>query len=285
MAKIAILGCGYVGSALAQVLQKEGHQVRGLVRSEESVQRLQAQGIVGGALDLVSGDYPLNENFDAVVFAASSGGGGLEAYRAIYETAVGRAVRWAEQQGVTKFIFTSSTSVYPQDDGQVVDEESATGGTEYAQILLAGERQVRESKLPLRAVLRLGGLYGPGRNYLAEQLKRGECTIGGRVDHFINYLHQQDAVSALRLLLQSERRGSFLYNVTDGHPVTKMEMARHVAQRLGIAEIHFETEGKAGPRAQKQGRAAVNRQVLGTKFRRDFGWTPIFPSFFEGFSP
>ena len=76
------------------------------------------------------------------------------------------------------------------------------GGTEQvhaptADAILGGERAVLSSGFAKARVLRFGGLYGPGRHHLVDQLRRGENVIGGRVDHYINYLHRDDAASSV----------------------------------------------------------------------------------------
>jgi nucleoside-diphosphate-sugar epimerase len=271
---------------LAHQALQQGWQVQAFVRSPESVERLRAQGIEAHLFDLVTGDYEkLARDFKAIVYAASSGGGGLAAYQAIYDVGVKRAVEWAQEAMIPQFIFTSSTSVYRQDDGLEVNESSPTGGTDQAEILLTGERHVLQSSISSRWVLRFGGLYGSGRHYLLDQLRRGEKTIGGRVDHFINYLHRDDAARALWSALQVSRDGKFLYNVTDGQPVTKVELARWLAQRLGISDLSFEDQAPAGPRAKRDGRTAVNRRILSTRFRTELTWKPQFSSVFEGLDP
>ena len=79
--KIAVLGCGYVGAQFARQARAAGHGVLGVVRSEDSRDRLRAEGISAEAFDIQAGDWAqLPKHFDAVVYAASTGGGGPEAY-------------------------------------------------------------------------------------------------------------------------------------------------------------------------------------------------------------
>ena len=78
--QIAVLGCGYVGAEFARQARAAGHGVLGVVRSEASRDRLRAEGIPAEAFDLFAGDWSaLPGRFDAVVYAASTGGGGPEA--------------------------------------------------------------------------------------------------------------------------------------------------------------------------------------------------------------
>ena len=284
--KIAVLGCGYVGAEFARQARAAGHEVLGVVRSEGSRDKLRAEGLAAEAFDLYSGDWALLPGrFDAVVYAASTGGGGPEAYALAYDTGVRRALAWARDVGAQNFVFTSSTGVYRQDDGRIVDEESVVGGAPTADAILGGERAVLSSGLANARVLRFGGLYGPGRHHLVDQLRRGENVIGGRVDHYINYLHRDDAASAVLAALAGGPVGERVYNVADGRPVTKEALARWIAERLGQGAPVFDPMAPAGPRVAKGGRTQPSRIVATGRIRAELGWKPAFADVFAGLAP
>jgi nucleoside-diphosphate-sugar epimerase len=282
--RIAVLGCGYVGTAFALQAQARGHAVLGVVRSAESVARLQALGVAAQACDLQADDWmALPAAFDVVVYAASTGGAGVDAYARTYDAGVRRALAWARGVGAQRFVFTSSTGVYRQDDGSVVTEASEVGGTPTADAMLAGERAVLASGIAQAMVLRFGGLYGPGRHYLLDQLKRGENVIGGRVDHFINYLHREDAAGAVLAAVETVAPGAHLYNVTDGHPVTKADLAVWISAQLQLPAPLFDPEAPAGPRMRRSGQVQPSRIVDASRITRELGWKPGFSSVFDGF--
>jgi len=284
--KIAILGCGYVGTEFARQAKSAGHEVLGVVRSEASRDKLRAEGITAEAFDLHAGDWALlPKQFDAVVYAASTGGGGPEAYALAYDVGVKRALVWARGVGARAFVFTSSTGVYRQDDGGIVDEESVVGGAPTADAILGGERAVLNSGFPKARVLRFGGLYGPGRHHMVDQLRRGDHVIGGRVDHFINYLHRDDAASSILAALVGGPLGPRVYNVGDGCPVTKEALARWIAERLGQPAPVFDPLAPAGPRVAKGGRTQPSRIVATGRIREELGWTPGFIDVFAGLTP
>lgn len=283
--KIAVLGCGYVGAEFARQAHAAGHEVLGVVRSEASRDKLRAEGLVAEAFDLQTGDWAfLPGRFDAVVYAASTGGGGPEAYALAYDVGVKRALAWARAVGAHSFVFTSSTGVYRQDDGGVVDETSPVGGAPTADAILGGERAVLDSGFAKARVLRFGGLYGPGRHHLVDQLRRGDNVIGGRVDHFINYLHRDDAASSILASIVGGPVGARVYNVGDGKPVTKEALARWIAQRLGAGEPIFDPSAPAGPRVAKGGRTQPNRIVATGMIRADLPWNPRYSDVFAGLS-
>ncbi|NBY35910.1 MAG: NAD-dependent epimerase/dehydratase family protein [Verrucomicrobia bacterium] len=283
--KIAVLGCGYVGAQFARLAKAHGHEILGVVRSDASRDRLRAEGLAAEAFDIQLGDWSLLPGtFDAVVYAASTGGGGPEAYALAYDVGVKRALAWAKSVGARKFVFTSSTGVYRQDDGLAVNEDSSAGGTPTADAILEGERAVMAAELECVRVLRFGGLYGPGRHHLVDQIKRGENVIGGRVDHFINYLHRDDAASSVLASLVSGPAGARIYNVSDGNPVTKSQLARWIAQRLGGVELVFDEAAPGGPRMRRGGRDQPNRVVDASRFRSEVIWKPQFDSIYAGLS-
>lgn len=284
-ARIAVLGCGYIGTAFALQAQAQGHPVLGVVRSAESCERLRGLGLGAAACDLQSDDWSgLPAAFDVVIYAASTGGAGPEAYAQTYDAGVKRALGWARRVGARHFLFTSSTGVYRQDDGSVVTESSDVGGTPTADAMLAGERAVLTAGFDRATVLRFGGLYGPGRHYLLDQLKRGERVIGGRVDHFINYLHREDAASAVLAAVERAAPGPHLYNVTDGRPVTKAALAVFLAAKLGLPEPIFDAAAPAGPRLRRTGQVQPSRIVEAGLIRRELGWQPRWADAFEGFA-
>jgi len=283
--KIAVLGCGYVGAEFARQARAAGHEVLGIVRSEASCDKLRAEGIAAEAFDIQAGDWSaLPKQFDAVVYAASTGGGGPEAYALAYDVGVKRAIAWAKGVGAHSFIFTSSTGVYRQDDGSFVDETSPVGGALTADAILGGEHAVLASGFAKARVLRFGGLYGPGRHHLVDQLRRGDNVIGGRVDHFINYLHRDDAASSILAAIIGGPVGARVYNAGDGNPVTKEALAKWIATRLGQGSPVFDSAAPAGPRVAKGGRTQPNRIVLTERIRAELAWNPIFPKVFMGLS-
>lgn len=281
--RIVVLGCGYVGAEFAAQAKAHGHAVVGVVRSPESRDRLRAQGIDAIACDLSSDDWSsLPPAADAVVFAASTGGAGAEAYAQVYDAGVKRALAWARRVGASHFVFTSSTGVYRQDDGAVVDEASPVGGTPTADAILAGERAVLSSGLAGATVLRFGGLYGPGRHYLLDQLRRGETLIGGRVDHYVNYLHRDDAASAVLAAVEAAPAGARVFNVTDGQPVTKADLAVWICAQLRLSAPVFDAAAPAGPRMRRTGQPQPSRLVSSAAVRRELAWIPRFPNVFKG---
>jgi nucleoside-diphosphate-sugar epimerase len=120
---------------------------------------------------------------------------------------------------------------------------------------------------------------------MVDQLRRGEHVIGGRVDHYINYLHRDDAASSVLAAILAGPDGARVYNVGDGHPVTKESLARWIAEQLGQSVPIFDSSAPAGPRVAKGGRTQPSRIVATGRIRSELGWRPAFSDVFAGLAP
>jgi nucleoside-diphosphate-sugar epimerase len=120
---------------------------------------------------------------------------------------------------------------------------------------------------------------------MVDQLRRGDNVIGGRVDHYINYLHRDDAASSILAALVGGPAAARVYNVGDGHPVTKEALARWIAERLGQSAPVFDPSAPAGPRVAKGGRTQPSRIVATGRIRAELDWKPAFADVFAGLAP
>src|SRR5882757_5231054 len=121
-----IVGCGYVGLPLGAELVRRGHEVFGLRRSLLAEAELKAAGITPLHADITQPETlaKLPRDFDWVVNCSASGGGGVDDYRRVYLEGNRNLVSWLVETPPKKFVYTSSTSVYTQNDGSVVTETS-----------------------------------------------------------------------------------------------------------------------------------------------------------------
>src|SRR6267154_642013 len=126
--RVLIVGCGYVGMALGENLASLGHQVFGLRRSWAGVPQLQSTRIRPLEADITGPETlaALPGAYDWVVHCASSSGSGVEGYRRVYVKGTHNLLEWLGATPPKKFVYTSSTSVYGQNDGSTVEETSLT---------------------------------------------------------------------------------------------------------------------------------------------------------------
>ena len=139
--RVLIVGCGYVGLPLGAELARQGHEVFGLRRSAAG--ELKAAGIHPLIADITKPEtlakFP--RNFDWVVNCVASGGGSADDYRQIYLEGNRNLVSWLADSPPKKFIYTSSTSVYGQNDGSLVTEKSpAEPAADTAKVLVETEK-------------------------------------------------------------------------------------------------------------------------------------------------
>jgi nucleoside-diphosphate-sugar epimerase len=267
--RILVAGVGDVGAALARRRVAAGDEVHGLRRD---VSRLPA-GIVPVRADLTRPETlrQLPQGLDALVYAAAADRADERAYRAVYVDGLRNVLDAVGP--VARVLFVSTTGVYGQRDGEWVDERSATEPTRFTgRVMLEGETLARSRAGAVVTVLRLGGIYGPGRGRLVEQVRRGEATcVPGVVT---NRVHRDDAVAAIAHVLESARPPAVV-NVVDDDPAERCAVLRWLADRLG-APAPAVVSGDARTRTDNK---RVSNALL-----RSFGWVPRFPTFREGYA-
>ena len=183
--RVLIVGCGYVGLSLGAGLVRQGHEVSGLRRSTAAATEFAAAGIrpLGGDITRPETLARLQPDYDWVVHCVSASGGGAEEYRAIYIEGTRNLIAWLAARPPAKFVYTSSTSVYGQTDGSLVDEASPTEPeAETARILVEAEQLLLEAAKQKRLpaiILRVAGIYGPGRGFWFKQFLSGDARIEG----------------------------------------------------------------------------------------------------------
>jgi nucleoside-diphosphate-sugar epimerase len=273
MARILIVGCGYVGGALATRLLGEGHEVFGLRRNLSAL----PAGVVGvqGDVSEAAGVGALPQGLDSVVYAVGAKQRDEDAYRAAYLDGLGHVLRALGEEGQEpgRILFTSSTSVYGQMRGEWVDETSPTHPRGFAgEIMLSAERLLRASRFP-STVLRLGGIYGPGRTRLIDRVRAGEPVAIAQGPAYTNRIHRDDAAAAIAHLLSAPDPGDICLGV-DEDPADSGEVLRWIAERLGVSLV----EAPPSDALPTGSRRCRNAALLATGFRF------AYPTFREGYA-
>jgi nucleoside-diphosphate-sugar epimerase len=284
--RVLIVGCGYVGLALGRRLAASGCEVLGLRRSDSTDNELAAAGIrpVRGDVTRAEDLAGLEGDFDWVVNTVSSSRGGAEVYREVYLGAAQNLVAWAPGRGVRALAYTSSTSVYGQTDGSWVDESSPVEPAgETGRLLVATEEvfldAARSGGLP-SMVLRVGGIYGPGRGHLFRQFLAGEARLEPGGGRWINMIHRDDVAGALEAALRRGTPGT-VYNAVDDEPVRQGDFLAHLARETGRT-LPPEVEPEGTPVVRKRG--ITHKRVSNWRLRSETGWVPAFPDFRSGYA-
>lgn len=283
---VFIFGCGYVGSELARHLIASGCRVGALTRNEEKAAVLRELGVdevIVAQLDSSDWHQQVQGHYKSVVNCVSSAGGGIDGYRKSYVEGQRSILDWAQTQSIHSYVYTSSTSVYPQDGGVSVDETADNSeAPPTGQVLLESERMLSEAAADRWYVLRLAGIYGPGRHFLLNQLREGGGEIPGAGDYAMNMIHLEDIVSAICTAL-SGQAASGIYNITDDSPATKQEVLSYLAAELNMPTPVFNPD-KVSERLKRRGGRMPHRFISNAKARTELGWAPNYPSYREGYA-
>ena len=272
MPRALIAGYGYLGHALANLLVGDSWGVEGWTRSPESARQLFDRECSIHAVDIskVEQVRAKKQDFDAVIHCASTRGGDADSYRRVY---LDGARNLVEHFRGARFLFVSSTSVYAQNMGEWVSEESpAEPKHETGKILRESEDLVLKND---GIAVRLGGLYGPDRSALLQKFLSGEAKIDPEHDRFMNQIHRDDAAGAIQFLLRREKSVPQIYNLVDNEPTLLSDCYRWLASRLNRP---LPLSGKS---TSKRKRGESNKRVSNAKVR-SLGWIPQYPTFGDG---
>jgi len=282
MAQVVIAGCGYVGNALARLLMAEDHEVFGIRRNRAGL----APGVKGIQGNLAQPETlgPAPPRVEYAVFAVGADDGTEKAYRTAYLDGLAGFLEWLADEGQRpkRIVMTSSTSVYGQRRGEPIDEDSPTHPTQFrGETLLASERLLASSGLS-SFVVRLGGIYGPGRTSLIERAREGELSLRG-APHFTNRIHRDDAAGLIHHLLFHEAPAP-LYLGVDDESADEAEVFRWLASELGADAPTGPTESTEESRSAGEARGrAVGSKRCSNRLARESGYRFRYPSFREGY--
>ncbi len=194
------------------------------------------------------------------------------------------SLAWAVRQPVGTIVFTSSTSVYPQDGGVIVNESASTAETgERGAMLIEAETLLREARQACDRwfILRLGGIYGPGRHHLLDQVRAGVAVIPGNGNHRLNLAHRDDVCSAVWSAFSAPAGvQNCIFNVTDDGPAARAEIVQWLAGQTGRAAPAFSGDA-AGKRRRFSHEA--DRWISNARIKAELGWRPRYPTFREGY--
>ena len=280
--RVLIVGCGYVGLPLGAELVRQGHEVFGLRRSAPG--ELQAAGIKPLIADITQPETlaKLPGNFDWVVNCAASGGGGADDYRKLYLDGNRNLVTRLAGSSLEKFIYTSSTSVYAQNDGSVVTEQSAVQPeAATSKILVETEKLLLDASLDKfpATILRVAGIYGPGRGHAFKQFLSDEARIEGDGSRFLNMIHRDDLIGVTIAALERGVPGE-IYNAADNEPVTQLKFFEWLA-----AELKRPLPPRVAPDDEiSRKRGVTNKRVSNAKLRTELKYEFTFPNFRAGYA-
>jgi nucleoside-diphosphate-sugar epimerase len=203
----------------------------------------------------------------------------VENYRAVYLEGTRNVLAWLRAHPPARYIYTSSTSVYSQNDGSIVTEQSSTEPeNDTSKVLRETEEVLLTQTIVPAIVLRTSGIYGPGRGHLFKQYLRGEAIMRDDGLNYINMAHVEDVAGAIEACF-TKGGTQEIYNLTDDEPVTQLDFFAWLSQQLGKP-----LPPSAPPDPQRK-RGVSNKRVSNAKLKSAVGYAFRYPTFREGYAP
>lgn len=267
--RVLIAGCGDVGALLATALLKDGHTVYGLKRDTSSL----PIGVHAVAADLLDPATLTNlpESIDWLVFMPTPAGRTQAAYEAIFIQ--GWKNLWAGlKQHPSRSLVVSSTAVFGEDSGAIVNEETDPRPTGFNGKVLLEMEQLASRSTDKLVVVRISGIYGPGRERLIRLAASDGLEVQQEPPTFTNRIHMDDAAAALKHLLEIDDPHA-VYAATDDRPAPRYEVLSWLAA----------VQGCAPPRGLRDESAASGKRVSNQRLR-DSGFKLSYPDYKAGYT-
>ena len=256
---VLLAGCGDLGTEAGLRFAAVGHRVVGWRRSPEKL----PAAIEGVAADLASGQLPpIPVDTTAVVVAIAADSPTEDAYRAAYVQGLSNVLDavLASGVGVRRVLFVSSTAVYGDAGGGWIDERTTPEPGGFSGRIIREAEELLYSRLHgtgiTPVVLRLGGIYGPGRTRLIDQVRGGTAAIPA-ASRFTNRIHRDDAAAAIVHLCTMDAVPGRVYLGVDSEPAELSDVLGFLADELGLPRPPS-SSGEPGGGTAKSGRAATS---------------------------
>lgn len=275
--RLFIFGLGYSGLEIAKLAKTLGWSVAGTCTTEEKARRLREAGIKAHRFDGTAGLAP--ESFgDAThvlctVAPGTAGDPALRTCRAL----LGRA-GWLG--------YLSTTGVYGNHDGGWVDETTPTLSTQPRSLeRIAAEQDWRDlaagTGAPLH-ILRLPGIYGPGRSPL-DRVRAGTAQRIDKPGQFFSRIHVED-IAASTLKAMDRDNGTEIWNVADDLPAANADVVAYACELLGRPVSPLIPWAEVAPRMSPMARSfySESRKVKNEKLKRELGVVLRYPTYREG---
>ncbi len=280
MKTLLILGCGYVGRSVGLSELEKGNRVVAVTRNGEMAGRLRADGMLvhqGNVHD--AGWHSIAEEVDWALNCVSAAEPNLEGYRRSYLDGNQSFLDWMSKIRYSgPAVYTGSVSVYPDSGGECVSERDARSHSGRSEIILESEALFLKSEnTASKTVLRLGGIYGPGRSFLADRIKKAEGALPGFGDYYLNLIRLEDIVTAIGRVFRAGKCAGEVFNVVDDEPLLKQDLVAGLAEMMEVAIPEFDSSKTTQKGARRlDGARPANRRVSNEKLKTELGWCPQY---------
>jgi len=222
---VSILGCGWLGKALAKNLLSANYNIKGSTTKTEKLNDLNQLSIIPFIVNIESNSIDSQFlNSDVVVIAITSK----------HITGFKKLIELIEKSNVKRVIFISSTSVY-NNSNITITEDAETNNSPLAQI-----EQLFINAISFKTtILRFGGLFGYDREP-ANFFKRGKPI--SNPEGYINFIHRDDCTGIIKNTIEQDIFGHVFNACTDSHP-TRREFYTNEFKKIGTTGPIFVENG------------------------------------------
>lgn len=268
--RLLIIGAGYIGQALADRVQSQWD----VFTARRSPREDRNSVVCDVSRPETLKDLP---DVDAIFYAVAADESSDEAYKKAYADGLGNVLA-AYARRRPRFILASSTSVYAENQGGWVHEDDGvlvtTGPSRF---IVEGEKALLASGFP-GAILRFGGLYGPGRTAFARRILNREEPLSRGVSAFANRTHRDDAIGIAAFLLDDKSPAMRVINAVDSEPAGRNEVILWMLDHLGMDRQGYpEVEGPV--KGLHRGHKRISNERI-----RKLGYSFLYPSYREGYA-
>lgn len=183
-------------------------------------------------------------------------------------------------KGHRKVVYLSTIGVYGDHAGGWVDESTPPQSSlDRTRMRVAAEQAWTETAQGNVAILRLAGIYGPGRNALTS-LRSGTARRIIKPGQVFNRIHVDDIASAIMAPIRHDNGGT--WNVCDDEPAPPQDVIAYAAQLMGIAPPPEEAFETAEMSAMARSFYASSARVSNARLKRELGVTLAYPTYRHG---
>jgi nucleoside-diphosphate-sugar epimerase len=230
--KISILGCGWLGLPLAVSLIDDGHYVNGSTRDTGKLGKIKEQGINPYMLELSPELICENttEFLNSEILILNIPPARRDDIVEFHPRQIQSIIDAISSSPVRNVVFTSSTSVYPELNREVTEDETAEPGKNSGKALKIVEKMLMNEPGFKTTVLRLAGLVGYDRNP-RNFLKKRRVIL--KINTPVNLVHRDDCIGVIKEVVNSDKWGEIFNVCCDNHP-KRIDFYKSEAEKAGI---------------------------------------------------
>ncbi len=266
--KVAIIGCGYVGKAVASYWYQQGYIVTGTTTREEKISDLEnithnPVVVRGDNLEAIEKVVEDQETILVSIAPISDRQVSAEVYAQTYiPTAKNLVTVLNNNSTVKQVIYLTSGSVYGDEKGEWVDETSPLDTeSDYGKVLVEAENIILGLKREDIKVclLRLGGIYGPGRELNKRLGRMAGKTLPGNGENYVAWIHLEDIVKGIEFVQEKGCHG--VYNLVNDMKLNSKELCDLICDRQQLERVYWDDS--------KPSFSSLNARVDNSKIKQE----------------